>query len=157
YRPDVKAAFPQSFVASGQMAAIRNWVRTSGGKEEGISELFSKYGYLLDRIGVAQHALACWRRRKDLQDAFPDAFTTEKGAQSYATWIEKYGTIEDAFAVGDGQAFLERRRGLLRPLMLYLQDSNLQQEFRILFSAQDRTRYIQWLLTEACSRNIVSP
>lgn len=157
YRPDVKAAFPSSFETSDGADAVRGWVRNSGGKEEGIAELFQKFGHLLDRLDVVQHALACWRRRGDLQKAFPDAFVTEKGTRDFAAWIDQYGTVEDAFASGDGDAFISKRRGLLRVLMLYLQDNNLQNEFKFIFTEKDRVRFIKWLYAEACPREIVAP
>lgn len=157
HRPDVKAAFPQAFESTENVNSIRQWVRSSGGKEEGIAELFDKYGHLLDRVDVVQHALNCWRRRSDLREAFPAAFSPLEGAEAFARWIEQYGTVEDSFAIGDGTAFLARRKGLLRPLMLYLQDNNLQREFKFIFHSEDRNRFVRWLYAEACPRNIVTP
>jgi glycosyltransferase involved in cell wall biosynthesis len=157
YRADVKSHFPHSFESAAHADAIRNWIRSSGGKEENLSELFARYGHLLDRIEVVQHALNCWRQRKDLRQAFPKAFASAEDAEAFAQWIEQYGIVEDAFASGDGKVFLERRRGLLKPLMLYLQDQNLQCEFKFLFMEKDRVRYVQWLYAEACPRDIVSP
>lgn len=40
--------------------------------------------------------------------------------------------------------------------MLYLQDYNLQAEFKVLFSERDRVNYVQWLHAVACPRGIVS-
>jgi glycosyltransferase involved in cell wall biosynthesis len=157
YRPDVKAAYPKSFEAHGYVDDIRRWVQSSGGKEEGIGELFDLYGHLLDRVDVVKHALTCWRRRSDLQAAFPDAFTSIEGSENYAHWIEQYGTAEDAFLVGDGKTFLALRKGLLKALMLYLQDAGLQREFKFLFVENDRVRYVNWLYAEACPRNMVTP
>lgn len=156
-RPDVRAAFPSAFESPDQADSIRSWIRNSGGKEEQLSELFEEYGDLLDRIGVAQLALKCWRARSDLQRAFPSAFCTIKGSEEYAAWIERYGTVEADFAVGDGSTFLKLRKGLLRVLMLYLQDPNLQKAFPFLFIDDVRIRFVRWLYSEACPRDIVSP
>ncbi len=157
YRPDVKAAYPKSFETVDHVEDIRGWVRSSGGNEESIGELFALYGHLLDRVDVVKHALMCWRRRPDLQAAFPAAFTSIEGSEKYAQWIEQYGTVEDAFFVDDGKAFLAHRKGLLKVLMLFLQDTGLQREFRFPFVDNERVRYVQWLYAEACPRNIVTP
>lgn len=157
YRPDVRAAFPLAFESPDHAHTIKGWIKNSGGREEDLSVLFSEYGHLLGRVGVAQLALKCWRGRPDLQKAFPDAFGTVKGSENYAAWIERYGTVEAAFAIGDGSVFLQRRKGLLRVLMLYLQDPNLQKAFPFLFIDDVRDRFVRWLYSEACPRNIVSP
>jgi len=157
YRPDVKAAYPKSFGAPEHLDEIRGWVQSSGGNEESIGELFSLYGHLLDRVDVVKHALICWRRRPDLQAAFPEAFSSIVGSEKYAQWIEQYGTVEDGFFVDDGKAFLAHRKDLLKVLMLYLQDAGLQHEFKFPFVEGDRARYVQWLYAEACHRNIVTP
>jgi glycosyltransferase involved in cell wall biosynthesis len=157
YRPDVKAAYPKSFETIDHVDDIRGWVHSSGGNEENIGELFALYGHLLDRVNAVKHALMCWRRRPDLQVAFPAAFTSIEGSEKYARWIEQHGTVEDAFFVEDGTAFLLHRKGLLKVLMLYLQDVGLQREFRFPFIDNDRVRYVHWLYAEACPRNIVTP
>ena len=157
FRPDVKAHFPQAFEGVRYAESIRDWVRSSGGVEEGIEALFVNYGHLLDRSDVVQRALNLWRKRSDLRQAFPEAFSTADGAAAYAHWIERRGTIEDDFSVGDGERFVGNRSGLLRPLMLFLQDQNLQREFKFIFLESDRARYVNWLYFEACPRAIVSP
>ena len=157
HRPDVRAAYPTAFESPEHASLARNWVRSSGGKEEGITELFVQYGYLLDRPDVVQLALSCWRRRTDLRRAFPAAFASVEGSTQFAQWIEKHGTQEAAFAVGDGGVFVQRRSGLLRVLMLYVQDQNLQREFPFLFIKSNRERFVHWLNIEACARSIVSP
>jgi glycosyltransferase involved in cell wall biosynthesis len=155
-RSDVRAAFPGAFESVEQAQAIREWVRTSGGQEENLSELFQQYGHLLDRSNVVDLAVKCWRKRPDLKKAFPEAFANIEGSQKFAAWIERYGTVEETFARGDGEAFLLRRKGLLRVLMLYFQDVNLQKEFPFLFVDRFRTAFVRWLYAEACPRNIVS-
>ena len=155
-RPDVKAAFPGAFESSSSAKEILKWIDASGGKEEQISELFNEFRYLLNRLEVVHCCLDIWWQREDLRIAFPDAFVSTEGAQKFSEWIETYGTVEESFAVGDGSVFLQRRRGLLGPLMLYFQDSNLQQEFKFIFLQRDRVRYVKWLYNEACPRNIVS-
>lgn len=155
-RPDVKSAFPAAFESPEGSEDVEAWIRSSGKTEENLGALFQKFGNLLGRIGVSQRALQVWRSRNDLRTAFPSAFSGVAGSQAYANWIELHGTKEEGFESGDGELFLSHRPGLLKPLMLYLQDGNLQREFKFLFLEEDRSRYINWLLAEACPRNIVS-
>jgi glycosyltransferase involved in cell wall biosynthesis len=156
YRPDVKAAFPKSFEGPHDASDIRDWVRSSGGREESITELFDLFGHLLDDVEVVRRAVNCWRKRHDLMDAFPCAFVSKSGLEAFADWIERHGTAEEGFSVGDGMIFLKRRAGMLRALMLWFQDVNLQKEFKFPFLASDRDRYIEWLHREACPRGIVT-
>lgn len=154
-RPDVKAAFAPAFEAAEYAHMIRSWFDGSGAAEEDIEALVERYGALLDRADTCQRAVNCWRGRVDLQRAFPDAFATVAGAEAFAGWIERHGTLESGFDVGEGKRFLDRRHGLIRPLMLFLQDANLQREFKFPFLEKDRTRYVQWLYREAVPRRIV--
>ncbi len=103
-----------------------------------------------------QRALDCWRRREDLRTAFPHAFTTVEGSEAYAKWITGSGQLEEHFSTNAAHVLLLHRKGVLRVLMLYLQDNNLQNEFRFLFLQKDRSRFYHWLIAEACPRNIVS-
>jgi len=157
YRADVRTAFPGAFESPYGARSIMEWVRNSGGREENLAQLFKQYGHLLDRVGTSQLALKVWRARKDLQEAFPRAFDCREGSEKFAKWIERYGTAESDFSVGDGAVFLSRRNGLLRVLMLYFQDPNLQKEFPFLFVDSIRERFVEWLYLEACPRNIVAP
>ncbi len=100
--------------------------------------------------------LECWRKREDLKQAFPDAFATVKGAERFAEWLKTSGVVEEGFACEDADLFLKRRQGVLRVLMLYLQDNNLQNAFRFIFLPEDSNRFYHWLIDDACYRNIIS-
>lgn len=105
---------------------------------------------------AVQRALECWRRRPDLQQTFPKAFSSIEGSQAYAKWISESGVREEGFTADDHQTLLTCRRGVLRAVMLYLQDNNLQNAFRFIFLDKDRIRYFNWLKGEACPRNIIT-
>ena len=154
-RPDVKAAFAPAFESAEHAHMILSWFASSGAAEEGVETLIEKFGSLLSRLDICQRAVECWRARVDLQRAFPEAFSSLAGATAFAVWIDEYGVRESGFESGEGAIFLERRHGLIRPLMLFLQDLNLQREFRFPFLDADRTRYVKWLYLEAVPRRIV--
>ena len=93
-------------------------------------DLVRRFGAHLTRVDPFVRIERVYRRRPDLQAAFPDAFRTVHGLEPLATWLHVHGMAEENLTPEDVEQFvLAGRFGFRRVLEHYLATPELATAF----------------------------
>jgi glycosyltransferase involved in cell wall biosynthesis len=127
-RKDVAAVYPRA-VHDAEDPGFSNWLRSSGHEFDG-EELVRRFGALLTRVDPFVRIERVYRRRPDLQVAFPDAFRALQGLAPFARWLHHHGIAEEGFTPEDVERFVDAGRcGFLKVLEHYLSTPELATAF----------------------------
>ncbi len=139
-RPDVEAAFPGARHDKHDQG-IKGWLDTCGA-EENLVSLLQQFGRNLRSTSPLERALAIYRRREDLQAAFPDVFADEGSFACYGQWLHTYGRDEDGVDDELHSGYLAAPAGAHRVLQQIFSHPNLRNDFHALYDCQAVARLL---------------
>lgn len=130
-RPDVEAAFPGAR-QDKHHPGLRDWLVSCAGEEQ-LETLLHNYGQHLQRDSGLARALAIYRRREDLQAAFPNVFLDPASFERYGHWLDTHGRSEDAADDAVVSGYLSVPERAHRVIQQFFSHPELWDEFRLLY------------------------
>lgn len=139
-RSDVEDAFPDARLDKHDQG-ISDWLETCGAEEQ-LDLLLQRFGRNLRGSSPLERALAIYRRRGDLQLAFPDLFADEDSFDAYGRWMDNHGRHEDAVDDDMLSAYRRAPEGFRRVLQQFFAHADLRDEFEVLYQETTITRLV---------------
>lgn len=147
-RPDVEAAFPGAR-HDKHHHGLDNWLQTCGA-EENLATLLRDFGANLQRSSPLARALAIYRRREDLQAAFPDVFGDETSFVRFGQWLGTHGRSEDGVDDDVLSGYLAAPEGARRVVQQFFSHPELWGEFPALYGDEAISRLVARITRSMC-------
>ncbi len=152
-RSDVRAAFPNAGRSPTDKGFL-HWFATQA-HEHGLEALHERFAKFLTRGSAFDYVRHVYDARPDLEEAYPEAFTSLAGLREFREWLLEHSQSETEITAEDIEQFLDGGfSGFHAVVAYYFSAPELQTAFPLALLPANRD-FVDWMLAH-CHRTDIS-